>query len=146
MGKREKPALESAGLSCPSAPATPGAVMIGIVGSDGMVHPLARPLPVDQDFVENAARHGSPEARFRFSNECVEGRCRQWTGHSCGIVAKVLDHMERQKEALPTDIPRCSIRATCRWHAERGFDACRACLYVVTDQSRPSPAASSSSR
>ena len=146
MSKNAMPAPQSAGLSCPSAPATPGAVMIGIVGDDGMVHPLARPLPVDMDFVESASRHGPPEARFRFSNSCVEGACQQWTGRSCGIVAKVLDHLDRQVEIAPTDIPRCSIRATCRWHADRGFAACRACLYVVTDQSRERPAAASSSR
>lgn len=146
MSLQETAPPAATGKSCPSAPAAPGALMIGIVGTDGMVHPLARALPVDAEFVESARRHGSPEARFRFSSPCVEGACSQWTGQSCGIVAKVLAHMERQETVEPTGIPRCAIRASCRWHAERGFDACRACLYVVTDQSRERPAAASSSR
>ena len=69
---------------CPSAPAEPGALVIGVVQEDGRVAHLATPLRADEGFL---ARETAPETRFRFSGGCVEGRCAQWTGSACGIIA-----------------------------------------------------------
>ncbi len=121
-------------LSCPSARAEAGAELIGIVGPDGKVQAVQTPMMVDEDFIARASRHGSPEARFRFSNTCVEGRCSQWTGQSCGVVEKVLSAMTQQGIDAAEAPPRCGIRGTCRWYHQRGADACRACIHVVTDQ------------
>ncbi len=71
---------------CPSAPATPGALLIGVVEETRRVANLATPIPVDDGFVEAARAHGSPERRFRFSIPCVEGRCGHWTGSACGLI------------------------------------------------------------
>jgi hypothetical protein len=30
-------------------------------------------------------------------------------------------------------LPRCSIRANCRWFDQQGADACRVCPFVITD-------------
>jgi len=43
--------------------------------------------------------------------------------------------MADQNIAPAENLPRCVIRGTCRWYSQRGTDACRACVYVVTDQS-----------
>jgi hypothetical protein len=47
---------------CPSAPGTPGAVLIGVVGEDGRVANLGTPLPVDAGFLD-VARALAFEAR-----------------------------------------------------------------------------------
>lgn len=120
--------------SCPSAPAEAGALLIGVVGSDGIVQPIPTRLEIDADFIAQASKTGAPEARFRFAGRCVEGKCRQWTGNSCGVIEKVLAGMTDQAIDPAAGLPRCAIRGSCRWYAQRGGDACRACVYVVTDQ------------
>ena len=120
--------------SCPSAPAEPGALLIGIVGDDGIVQPVPTRLEIDADFITLAGKTGAPEARFRFAGKCVEGKCRQWTGNSCSVIERVLAGMDDQKIDPAANLPRCAIRGSCRWYSQRGGEACRACIYVVTDQ------------
>lgn len=120
--------------SCPSARAEPGALLIGIVGPDGMVQTVPTRLEIDARFIEKASAVGPPEARFRFGGRCVEGQCRQWTGNSCGVIERVLTGMVEQDTKPVDTLPRCAIRGTCRWYAQRQETACRACVYVVTDQ------------
>jgi len=50
------------------------------------------------------------------------------------VIERVLDHMAKGPELAEDGLPPCLIRASCRWYAERGAAACRACEYVVTDQ------------
>ncbi|CCV14212.1 hypothetical protein [Mesorhizobium sp. STM 4661] len=128
--------VEGGEKSCPSARAEPGALLIGVVGADGIVQPIPTRLEIDAEFVEQASKAGAPEARFRFAGRCVEGKCKQWTGNSCGVIEKVLTGMTEQMVAPAENLPRCVIRGTCRWYSQRGADACRACVYVVTDQSK----------
>lgn len=120
--------------SCPSARAEPGALLIGIVGDDGIVQPVPTRLEIDDDFIALAGKIGAPEARFRFAGRCVEGQCRQWTGNSCGVIEKVLAGMTDQRIDPAANLPRCAIRGSCRWYSQRGGEACRACVYVITDQ------------
>ena len=93
---------------------------------------LPLPLPVDAAFVMQARQHAVPaEQRFRFTNKCVEGACRQWTGAGCGVVERVVGFLEE----IPADaiVPRCGIVDRCRWYVQRGKDACRICPYVLTE-------------
>nr|WP_245432573.1 hypothetical protein [Mesorhizobium loti] len=99
-----------------------------------MVQPIPTRLEIDADFIARASKAGTPEARFRFAGRCVEGKCRQWTGNSCGVIEKVLAGMTDQAIDPAAGLPRCAIRGSCRWYTQRGGDACRACVYVVTDQ------------
>ncbi|HMO72356.1 MAG TPA: hypothetical protein PKC84_12085, partial [Paracoccaceae bacterium] len=119
------------GLTCPSAPAEPGALLLGVVGSAGRVVPLRTAMAVDAGFVATAPAAGPPEARMRFASPCREGGCAQWTGERCGVIAKVLDHL---RPTEPAALPPCLIRAPCRWFAERAAAACGVCNLIVTDQ------------
>ena len=123
------------GKSCPSARAEPGNLLIGVVGGDGIVQPLPTRLEIDAGFIEQASKSGVPEARFRFGGRCIEGKCKQWTGNSCGVIEKVLTGMADQNIMPVEHLPRCVIRGTCRWYSQRGADACRACVFVITDHS-----------
>ena len=119
---------------CPSAPGTPGALLIGVVEENGLIANLGTPLPVDAGFLEAVATHGPPERRFRFSSRCVEGHCSQWDGRGCGLIDRVVGYVATE-HALETQatLPRCGIRASCRWWRQRGASACMACPLVVTD-------------
>lgn len=120
---------------CPSAPATEGAILLGVVGADGAIGYLQPPLTVDADFLERAA-HGRPaEERFRFSSPCVEASCGYWTGTSCGVIEQVLARQGAHELPQAAALPHCSIRRSCRWFAQSGPRACSACPYVVTRQS-----------
>ncbi len=123
-----------AGLACPSARAEPGNLLYGRV-VNGQVERLGTPLAVSQQFVDSIAANGPPEQRFRFAGACQEGRCAQWTGTGCGVIERVLAETGRE-EAVAT-LPRCFLRASCRWFSQRGGEACAACNLVVTDQRQP---------
>jgi hypothetical protein len=117
---------------CPSAPATAGAALIGIVQQDGHVANLATALPVDQAFLDVAAEHGPPEQRFRFASPCQKGGCTHWTGGACGLIGNILDEAEAHAP-MPTRPPPCAIRAVCRWWEQEGPAACAVCTLVATD-------------
>ena len=123
-------------LACPSARAEPGNLLYGRV-VEGQVHRLGTPLEVTPDFVEAVSLNGPPERRFRFAGSCQEGRCAQWTGSGCGVIERVLAEM-RPASAGPA-LPRCFLRAACRWFAQEGRSACAACSTVITDRRTPRP-------
>jgi len=120
--------------SCPSAPAAPGARLLGLLGPDGRVHNLKSVVTVDAGFLEAASEAGPVEARMRFASRCQTSGCAQWTGSRCGVIDKALKHIEA---ALPVEagaLPPCTIRSDCRWYAQTGPKACGACSYIVTDR------------
>jgi hypothetical protein len=121
--------------TCPSARAEPGAVLLGVQGPQGRIKPLRTTMTVDEGFLAAARETGPPEARMRFANACVKGNCAQWTGHHCGVIERVLDHLGTPP--APDTLPPCLIRATCRWFAERGGAACGVCDMIVTDNAVP---------
>jgi len=127
------------GLSCPSSLGAPGARLHGVLGDDGRIGAVIPPLAIDEAFVAKARAHGPLEARFRFAGPCVESGCVQWTGSCCGVIAKVMASLGDDDPIRRDRLPRCGIRGACRWHAERGPDACRACAYVVTDPTGAGP-------
>jgi hypothetical protein len=130
------------GATCPSGRCVEGAVLLGIVGQDGVLGYVRPQLTIDADFVERAARGRTPEARFRFAEPCAEQRCGHWAGDRCGLVDEVLE--SAQAAALASEparpLPRCAIRRTCRWFAQRGPQACGTCPRVVHTPRTP-PAA-----
>ncbi len=120
-------------LLCPSSPAQSGALLIGIV-QEGTVALLGTPMTIGQDFIDTAAQYGKPERRFRFSVPCAEGSCAHWTGAACGLI----DISRRQAGeagllAEGAALPRCAIRARCRWWRQDGSSACATCSLVVYD-------------
>ena len=120
--------------SCPSAPAAPGATLLGVLGADGRIHNLRTPLQVDEGFLETAGSLGPVEARMRFAGRCQTSGCSQWTGARCGVIDRAMAHLEAQGMRPKTqDLPPCVIRADCRWYHQRGAAACGTCSLIVTD-------------
>jgi hypothetical protein len=115
--------------SCPSGRCRDGALLIGIVRSDGTVGYLGGPVEVDAEWVATAQQGRDPETRFRFSEPCAQGTCRHWGGESCTLVDRVVGlGLEPTTDA---SLPRCGIRRTCVWFAQRGRDACLVCPQVI---------------
>jgi hypothetical protein len=125
--------------TCPSGRCRPGAVLVGIVGPDGRVGYVHPALPIDEEFVARARTGRTPESRFRFGEPCVEGRCAQWAGEHCGLIDEFLASPtgEATTSGSRPPLPRCNIRASCRWFRERGPDACAICPLVVRSQREP---------
>jgi len=120
---------------CPSARCEEGAILVGIVGANGVVGYITPQVTINSDFVHQARKGRAPEKRFRFSQPCIESGCQQWTGCRCGVIDRALKAVE---EANATDVstrtvPKCSIRLQCRWFAQRGVEACTVCPLVITD-------------
>jgi len=86
-----------------------------------------------------------PVEAFRFAGRCEDHRCAQHVdgveGGRCGLGARIV----AQLDAVVVNLPSCTIRASCRWYAEQGREACLRCPQVVTliprDASRLSRAA-----
>jgi hypothetical protein len=119
-------------LWCPSYRCKPGSQLLGVRQDDGTVAILPTPLPVDETFI-NAVKDDAmaPEQRFRFTNKCVEKGCNQWTGKSCGVVERVLQHLDLFP--VHEELPACGIRDKCRWYHQRKTDACKACPFIITE-------------
>jgi len=67
---------------------------------------------------------------FRFTARCREDGCANFAGGRCRVAAAVVDHLAPVVDGA---LPRCGIRAHCRWWNEHGVEACRRCPSVVTD-------------
>lgn len=131
------PTAAPAPRACPSAPATPGAGLLGVLGADGRIANLRSLMQVDEGFLQAARAAGAPEARMRFTNPCATKGCSQWTGHSCGVIERVMASMGDAGHAPPRPLQPCPIRATCRWYDQAGPEACAACALVITDTREP---------
>jgi hypothetical protein len=113
---------------CPSAPLYAGSKLLGIVNTAGEVDIIAQPIEVDEVFTEAANKGKAAEQKFRFVNKCLKSGCAQWTGHSCGIIERVLDNIETS--LLKEEIPECGIRHSCRWFEQESYSACKVCTLV----------------
>jgi hypothetical protein len=116
---------------CPSSSCEEGSNLLGIIQNDGHVSFLSDRLTINEEFIQIAHTGRSPEKRFRFSNVCVSSSCKQWNKGRCGVIDKIIEDIGRIKE--PDELPRCSIRAECRWYQQCGGKACIVCPEVITD-------------
>jgi hypothetical protein len=124
--------MAHSGTSCPSGRCRDQALLIGIVREDGSVAYLGAPLEIDEDFVAIASRGRPPETRFRFSEPCARDACGHWSDARCGLVEELVeDGAEVSSAAGRPALPRCGIRSTCVWFAQRGAEACGVCPRVV---------------
>jgi hypothetical protein len=122
-------------LTCPSSSCGPDAVLLGMVGSDGRVGYVTRPIFVSKVFIELVQKEEIPaERRFRFASTCVEAACAQWSDGGCSAIKSAL--ADGRPGNAPTDRPRCGIRVSCRWFAQEGVQACAACPEIVTDATK----------
>ena len=69
-----------------------------------------------------------PTEVFRFAARCEESRCVHYSDHQCALARRIVEQLDPVVDALPP----CLVRATCRWFAEQGGEACRRCPQVVT--------------
>jgi hypothetical protein len=120
--------------TCPSAPPEPGSSLLGVVVGRGQIAYLNPGVPVTDALLEDLGAQGvAIENRLRFSGPCMEHRCVQWVGApgagKCGLIDHALSALD--VSAPPDALPRCAIRATCRWFEQRGRLACAACPEVI---------------
>ena len=121
--------------TCPSAPAEPGSVLLGVVAAPGKVAYITPGIPVTVEWLEKLSASSIPiENRMRFACACMENRCVQWSGGPTGVGRCSL--ADRAVEAFSIsegleDLPNCGIRATCRWFEQHQRKACAACPEVI---------------
>ena len=116
---------------CPSHNCQEGTILLGIVMRDGRVAFSPDRIIVNEEFVQIARAGRAPEKRFRFSGQCVQSGCRQWTGKRCGVIDSIIESVDIDLESA--DLPECSIRSECRWFYQSGAEACAICPEVITD-------------
>jgi hypothetical protein len=122
---------------CPSSTCSPGAILLGVVQSNGTVAFLEQQRILDEFFVKLANEGRQPEKRFRFADPCVKSGCMQWGNGRCGVIDKVLAANPDYRNGEP--LPTCSIRTDCRWHMQWGARACGICPLIITDIRQDAP-------
>ena len=124
-------------LLCPSSNIDePRAKVLGVLGDDGRLTFAKAPIPVTPAFIAIAKKGRDPSKRFRFTTPCIQGGCRHWENDRCLVADVVTDEYANASASDTTDAPaagheECPIKDTCRWHHQRGEDACRACPEVI---------------
>jgi hypothetical protein len=125
--------------TCPSGPPEPGSVLLGIVAGPGEVAYLNPHVPVTLELLESLSRGGiAIENRMRFACSCAEHGCVQWKGDSaagrCGLIDHAIEALG--VEAGLDHLPRCGIRADCRWFAQHDRKACAVCPEIIRRPAR----------
>ena len=128
---------EGSDCLCPSAePSWRGAVAFGIIGGSP-AEPLAKYLPAALPVTEallDLAKPATPPEVFRFAASCLNSGCVHFKGDACTLASRVVKLLPEVMDRLP----RCAIRASCRWWRQEGVAACRRCPQVVTENYNPS--------
>lgn len=108
-------------------------MLVGVVGPDATIGYVRPRFGVDDRWLDEARGAGNPELerRFRFAEPCRPDICGHWKGDHCGVAVAAIESYEERAVSAP--VSACSIRRDCRWFAERGTAACRACTFVVRD-------------
>jgi len=120
---------------CPSAPGEVGAILLGVVQRDSLVAFIKDRIPVTRQFLDSVS-DSVVSSRFRFSSPCIGSACRQWSRAQCGL-PEALKEVAPLASSFDTPLPRCSIRAECRWFQQEGTGACRVCPIVITRERAP---------
>jgi hypothetical protein len=125
---------------CPAAPQHwPDALVWGIAaGTVDQPHVIPiPPEPITPELIAEAAP-ATPREVYRMAATCVKGDCPHWRDGTdraggdgrCSLVERVI---EEYPPLLQDKLQPCGIRSVCRWFAQEGPPACRACPGVVTD-------------
>ena len=118
-------------LSCPSAqPDMADARIFGIVAGtaeEPRVAYLKAEAAVTDEMLESLGDL-KPTQVFRYAARCEESRCAQFDKGCCSLGRRIADQLPKVTDTLPS----CQIRATCRWYAEIGREACLRCPQVMT--------------
>lgn len=80
------------------------------------------------------ARPVSPSEVFRFASTCRTSGCIHFKDAACQIAARSVGLLDE----VVTRLPKCPIRAQCRWFHQEGPAMCRRCPQIVTEQHAPS--------
>jgi hypothetical protein len=118
-------------LLCPSSqPGVSGARVLGVVKhtADGNeVAYLDQFLAATPEVLALAAP-ASPTEVFRLAATCQTSRCPHFDGTNCGLAARIVHILP----AVVDELPKCQIRAECRWFRQEGARACRRCPQIST--------------
>lgn len=137
MAQVETRTANSHELLCPSSRGTlEDSVLIGVVTrhADGpRVVPTEGAMPVTPEILAMAEPVGPSEV-FRFASTCQAGKCPHFQNEACQLGVRSVKLLE----AVTDGLPKCSIRAHCRWFRQEGAAICKRCPQVVTDQFGPS--------
>nr|MBB6141726.1 hypothetical protein [Mucilaginibacter sp. X5P1] len=119
---------------CPSSAVSEGSRILGVKQQDGTIGILPIPIKLNHDFNQNCiSQNINPIEHFRFVNNCIDSKCRQWINNKCSITAKALSVLNM----IPIEehLPKCGIRSDCRWYKQERASACKFCKYIITDMS-----------
>lgn len=123
-----KPPLET---TCPSAqPDMRDALVFGVINgtpAEPRVAYLRRDAVVALDALPDLGGL-QPGHVFRIAAKCEQSGCVHFDGQQCALARRIVDRLD----AVVDTLPPCQIRATCRWYAEQGAQACYRCPQVVT--------------
>lgn len=120
----ELPILENGGMTCPSYPPEPGNQILAKIDPHTGISNFGETIRLGES--NEVLNPAPPVEHFRYCGPCRTHGCAHWTGASCRLAESV----SRVRIPIRTEVPDCSIRASCRWYAENGFTACSGCGWI----------------
>jgi hypothetical protein len=114
---------------CPSGLAdAPESIVLGVrSGDSGELAYLAEPVPA-AEVLGDIPEGVEPTRILRFASHCVSS-CANNVNGDCSLVDRVVTAAPVQ---LLTAVPRCHLRAKCKWWHQTGVTACYRCPAVAT--------------
>jgi hypothetical protein len=122
---------------CPSARSDMKfGVVFGVVAgtpASASVQYLAEPQPVSAELMA-LSYPVAPTEVFRIAAPCSASKCKNFTGGTCNLAQRMIEHLPETEGELPS----CRIRGACKWWQQEGEAACRRCPQIVTECHGPS--------
>src|SRR5262249_3845314 len=120
-------------LLCPSVPPHPTeSVLIGVVSGtadEPRVLPTKHAMPVTREIID-LPQPVAPTEVFLFAATCCASGCIHFKKAACQIAARSTVLLDE----VTVRLPKCPIRAQCRWFHQEGPAICRRCPQIVTMQ------------
>lgn len=117
---------------CPSGdPNAPETVVLGVQSYErGEVTYLAQPIPA-AEALSLVPEGIAPSRILRFASHC-DAKCSNRVGDDCGLINRMLAIPVAAAESGEAAVPRCHLRAHCKWWEQVGTQACLRCPAVST--------------
>lgn len=122
-------------ILCPVAQAKADAMIFGVRNPGGDAIRLKRTALVDQSFLDDLKDNAAPEALYMFADTCSQAGCDQWSKGRCRLIERIIDIVPVSSRAHSVEV--CAISSSCRWRAQAGDAACRACVVALASEPDP---------
>lgn len=114
---------------CPSAPIKKGHWLLGKFSEDNLAY--QKELVTIDSQLFNTIKKDGDKTKYRAAMDCATKNCLNWNGNKCTVTDQMSPYLEGKP--APEKHIECSIRSSCRWFHQEGYNACKICPMIKTE-------------